>query len=393
MSFSNLELDFTLEQALADMGITAAKPIQEAAIPPALEGLDIIACAPTGTGKTLAFALPAIQHILDRDEQSTLSPKVLILAPSRELARQTHQQVQHLLSHTRIQLQLIVGGTPYGNQQQQLSEVCDILVATPGRLAELNERGWLDLSDTSFLVIDEADRMLEMGFADALTSLEKELPAHQTLFFSATLDNQKLGKFGRQFIRENAAVIDLSESPRAVSSLVSQKAIRVDDDEHKLKVLSHLLQQESVKQALVFVNNRDHVETWVNAIRKLNIRARGLHGEMKQSDRTETVKQMQKDRIQVLVATDVAARGINLVDINTVINLRLPRRADTYIHRAGRASREGEPGNCFSLVDIHDLPMIEKIQRFMGSPIKFTKITGLEPKTKARGGKKGKKKN
>ncbi|MBJ7552240.1 DEAD/DEAH box helicase [Marinomonas ostreistagni] len=385
MSFSELDLDFTITQAIEDMGLSEPTPIQEQAIPLAMDAQDILACAATGTGKTLAFAAPVVQHILDRDEESSLAPKSLVLAPSRELARQIFQVFEQLLTHTRIKLQVIVGGTPYGMQQQQLSEPCDILIATPGRLVELDEKGWLDFSDCSMFVIDEADRMLDMGFIDAVKHLAKQLPKeHQTLMFSATIDGEKMSRFSRSLLNEEAETIQLTDSPRTVPSQIKQVALRVDDDAHKEALLKHLLLQERVQQAALFVSNRDHVDVWVQRIRKWGLRCDGLHGEMKQSDRNDHLKQMKKGRLQVLVATDVAARGIDLPEINTVINLRLPRRADSYVHRAGRASREGNPGECYSLVDMHDLPMMEKIQRYMQAPIAFSKIEGLEPKTKIR---------
>lgn len=384
MSFSELDLDFTIEQALQDLGFTEPTPIQEEAIPLALDAQDVLACAATGTGKTIAFAAPVVQHILDRDEESSLAPKALILAPSRELARQIFQVFEGLVQHTRIKLQLIVGGTPYGMQQQQLSEPCDILVATPGRLVQLDEKGWLDFSDTSMLVIDEADRMLDMGFVDAIKHISKQIPEHQTLMFSATIDGDKMGRFAKSLLREEAQTIQLTDSPRTVPSQIKQLAFRVDDATHKEALLAHLLKQARVQQAVVFVSNREHVDVWVQKIRKLGLRCDGLHGEMKQSDRNDHLKMMKKGRLQVLVATDVAARGIDLPDINTVINVRLPRRADSYVHRAGRASREGNPGECYSLVDMHDLPMIEKIQRYMQAHIGFSKVEGLEPKTKIR---------
>ncbi|WP_417505864.1 DEAD/DEAH box helicase [Marinomonas gallaica] len=384
MSFSELDLDFTITQAIEDMGLSEPTPIQEHAIPLAMDAQDILACAETGTGKTIAFAAPVVQHILDRGEESSLAPKALVLAPSRELARQIFQVFEQLLVHTRIKLQLIVGGTPYGMQQQQLSEPCDILIATPGRLVELDEKGWMDFSDTSMLVIDEADRMLDMGFIDTVRHLSKQLPEHQTLMFSATIDGEKMGRFAKSLLREESETIQLTDSPRNVPSQIKQVAFRVDDDAHKEAILKHLVSQERVQQAVIFVSNRDHVDVWVQRIRKWGFRCDGLHGEMKQSDRNDHLKQMKKGRLQVLVATDVAARGIDLPEINTVINVRLPRRADSYVHRAGRASREGNSGECYSLVDIHDLPMMEKIQRYMQAPISFSKIAGMEPKTKIR---------
>ncbi len=393
MSFAELDLDYTIEEAINSLGFETPTEIQQQAIPVILEGSDLLATAPTGTGKTIAFCAPAVQHVLDRDETSTTAPKVLILAPSRELARQIFNVIGGLTQHTRIQSQLIIGGTPYGMQQQQLSEPCDILVATPGRLVELDEKQWLDLTDVSYFVIDEADRMLDMGFVNAINKIAKELPQeHQTLMFSATLEGEKMGRFASALLSAETEQIRLGESSRTVPAQIRQVAYRVDDDAHKEAMLKHLLNKEGVQQTVVFVSNRDHVDVWVQKIRNMNIMCDGLHGEMKQGDRSEHLKQMKRGRLQVLVATDVASRGIDLPEINTVINLRLPRKADSYIHRAGRASREGAPGECISLIDVNDLPMIEKIQRFMQTNIKFGRIEGLEAKTKARSPRSKKKK-
>lgn len=385
MCFDNLDLDHTIEQAIQSLGFTDPTEVQVQSIPLAMEGHDLLVTAATGTGKSIAFLAPAIQHLIDRDDASTRAPKVLILAPSRELARQLYNVLDSLLGFTSFTSQLIIGGTPYGMQQQQLSEDCDFLIATPGRLLELDQKGWLDLSDVSYFVIDEADRMLDMGFSDAILGIAQKLPAeHQTLLFSATLEGEKIGKLVRSILKEDAAQIRLGLSSRMVPSQIKQVAYRVDDDSHKERFLQHLLEDEAVKQAVLFVSNRDHVDVWVAKIRAMNIMCDGLHGEMKQGDRSEHLKQMRRGRLKVLVATDVASRGIDLPEINTVINLRLPPKADAYIHRAGRASREGAPGICISLVDINDLPMIEKIQRYMQCHIKFSRIAGLEAKQKVR---------
>ncbi|MFT2112273.1 DEAD/DEAH box helicase [Marinomonas sp. 2405UD68-3] len=378
-------LDNPIQYAIKQLGFTTPTPVQAEVIPIAMDGDDILATAPTGTGKTLAFIAPAIQHLYDRDEESTNAPKVLVLAPSRELARQIFNVTESLTASSSFTSQLIIGGTPYGMQQQQLSEDCDILIATPGRLLELDEKQWLDLSDVTYFVIDEADRMLDMGFSDVIFKLSKLLPKeHQTLMLSATLEGEKIGKLSSQLLKEDAQQIRLGDSARSVPSQIEQIAYRVDDDAHKLRFLEHILKSENVKQVVAFVSNRDHVDVWVNKIRTLNIMCDGLHGDMKQSDRSEHLKQMKRGRLKVLVATDVASRGIDLPEINTVINLRLPPKADSYVHRAGRASREGKPGTCISLVDINDLPAIEKIQRYMLAPIKFSRVAGLEAKQKVR---------
>lgn len=385
MPFSELELDFTIEQAINQLAFDAPTEIQNKAIPILMEGIDLYASAPTGTGKTLSFAAPAIQHIIDRDEAQTNAPKVLVLAPSRELARQIYNVIQTLLIHTHFTTSLIVGGTPYGMQRQSLSENCDILIATPGRLKELDDKQWLDLSDVSFFIVDEADRMLDMGFADTILSLAKSLPKErQTAMFSATLESNKVGMLAKSLLRAEAQQLQISTSSRQIPEQIQQIAYRVDDEVHKEAIVQHLLSQERTQQAILFVSNRAHVDNWVTKIRAMGFMCDGLHGDMKQGDRSEHVKQMQRGRLQILVATDVASRGIDLPKINTVINLRMPPKADSYVHRAGRASREGKAGQCISLVDANDLGLIEKAQRYTQQAVKFSRIAGLEAKTKVR---------
>lgn len=398
MLFSEFELDPTIELAISQFNYQNATEIQNQAIPVLMTGVDLMASAPTGTGKTLAFCAPAVQHILDRNESQTTAPKVLVLAPSRELARQIFNLIIQLTIHTRIQSNLLVGGTPYGMQQQTLSENCDILVATPGRLKELDDKQWIDLTDVSYFVIDEADRMLDMGFSETIHALTKDISQErQTVMLSATFEGEKLSKLAKLLLKEDTEHIQISNTPRQVAKQIQQVAYRADDDHHKKALLKRLLTQAKVKQAILFVSNREHVSPWVESIREMGFMCDGLHGEMKQGDRNQHVKQMQRGRLQVLVTTDVASRGIDMPNVNTVINLRLPPKADSYVHRAGRASREGLLGFCISLVDSNDLGLIEKIQRYTGSAIKFSLIEGLEPKTKVRSSlskpKKKKKKN
>ncbi|WP_051559956.1 DEAD/DEAH box helicase [Marinobacterium jannaschii] len=383
MSFLDLQLDLELVQALAENGFTVATEIQQQAIPAMMDGLDLLASAPTGTGKTLAFVLPAVQHVLDRDERATNAPKVLILSPTRELARQTFQVAEQQCSFTSLTSNLIVGGVPYGMQQAELEQDCDILVATPGRLLELDEKGWLDLSDVSILVIDEADRMLDMGFIEPIRKIAALTPEkRQTAMFSATLESEKVRHLAAELLNDEAVTVEVSK-PRAVASNIVQRIYRADNDDHKQALLKHLITQENVRQALVFVASRNQVDSWNNFIREQNLMCDGLHGELPQGERNLRLKNFRRGRLKVLVATDIAARGLDLSEISHVINLYLPLKGDIYVHRAGRAGRDGSTGYAYSIVDSNDWDRLGRIERYLGEPIRHSKIEGLEAKKKA----------
>lgn len=381
MSFIDLQFDLELIQALAEQELTTPTPIQQQAVPLIMDAKDILASAPTGTGKTLAFVLPALQHILDKQESSS-APRVVILSPTRELARQTLQVIQQMTEFTEIRSDIIVGGVPYGMQEKLLSEPLDILVATPGRLIEMDEKGWLDLSIVQQLIIDEADRMLDMGFIDDIRKIADLTPKdRQTLLFSATLEGDKVQALADDLLNEDAAVTVEIENPRGVTKNIQQVVYRADNDDHKAALLQRILKSEGVQKVLIFVASRSQVDPWVNKVRSFNIMCDGLHGEMPQGLRNERMKKLRKGRVQMLVATDVAARGLDLADISHVVNLHLPKRADTYVHRAGRAGRDGSIGYAFSLVDRIDWPMIGKIERYTQSELPVGTLKGLEPKS------------
>ncbi|MGB0468234.1 MAG: DEAD/DEAH box helicase [Pontibacterium sp.] len=380
MSFIDLQLDLELVQALADNGFTKATEIQEKAIPEIMEGADLLACAATGTGKTLAFVLPALQHLLDYPDASTDSPRILILSPTRELARQTLQVIEKQTTRTSIRSALMVGGVPYGMQQQVLMEGVDILIATPGRLLELDEKHWLDLSLVQMLIIDEADRMLDMGFIGDMRKIASLTPdERQTMMFSATLEGGQVEVLAQDLLNENARSLALSP-PRGLAGNIQQSIYLADNDEHKQALLKALITQPDIKQALVFVASRNQVDTWVSYIRSLDIMCDGLHGELPQGERTTRLKRMRRGRLKVLVATDIAARGLDLLDISHVINVHLPRKGDTYVHRAGRSGRDGSAGFAWSLVDTNDWQNLGRIERYLGQSLARKTCEGLEPK-------------
>nr|WP_082708672.1 DEAD/DEAH box helicase [Marinobacterium profundum] len=379
MSFLDLDLDLELQQHLIESGFSSPTPIQQQSIPLTLDGQDILATAPTGSGKTLAFLLPALQHLLDQPPRTGLSPRVLVLSPTRELASQILRVVESFAAELSMDCGLIVGGVPYGNQKQIMETGMDLLIATPGRLLELDEKGWVDLSDVNLLIIDEADRMLDLGFQEPLNEIASLVPvAHQTLMFSATLESAPIQILAGKLLKPEAAQVAVSNA-RSMAGNIEHSILRADNDEHKLALFKSLISDESIDQALVFVNSRKQVEQWVAIVRAMGIMCDGLHGEMDQGDRTLHMKQLRRGRLKVLVATDVASRGLDLAHISHVINLNLPLKADSYIHRAGRAGRDGSQGIAVSIVDSLDWPRVGRIERYLQQPLKRRKIEGLEP--------------
>ncbi|NVK42494.1 MAG: DEAD/DEAH box helicase [Oceanospirillaceae bacterium] len=402
MSFLDLDLDLELQQQLIETGFTEPTAIQRQAIPAILDGQDLLATAPTGSGKTLAYLLPALQHLLDQPERKGISPRALVLAPTRELASQILRVATPLCEALELVCAQVVGGVPYGNQKQLLEDGMDLLVATPGRLLELDEKGWLDLSEATYAVIDEADRMLDLGFQDPLKAVASLLPLeHQTLMFSATLESDAIVQLAGALLRPDAARVAVSEA-RAVAGHIEHAILRADNEAHKLALFKALISDPAIDQALVFVASRKQVEQWVAIVRELGIMCDGLHGEMNQGERTLHIKQLRRGRLKVLVATDVASRGLDLARISHVINLNLPLKADTYVHRAGRAGRDGSSGTVWSIVDTPDWPKVGRIERYLNQALRRMKLKGLEPakpepapvrkakkpKTKAKGGKK-----
>ncbi|MCO4759558.1 MAG: DEAD/DEAH box helicase [Oceanospirillaceae bacterium] len=380
MSFLDLQLDLELLQTLAENGFTDATDIQKQAVPAIMEGVDLLACAATGSGKTLAFVLPAIQHLLDQQDRPLDAPRVVILSPTRELALQTLHVIEKQIALTDLRASLIVGGVPYGMQEKALSEGLDILVATPGRLLEMDDKGWLDLSVTQMLIIDEADRMLDMGFIGDIRRIAGLTPiSRQTLMFSATLEGGQVEALAQDLLNKESRSLTLA-SPRGVAGHIKQSVYLTDNDDHKQAVLKALITRKEIKQAIVFVASRRQVDTWVTYIRSLGIMCDGLHGELPQGERTTRLKRMRRGRLKVMVATDVAARGLDLLDITHVVNLHLPRRGDIYLHRAGRSGRDGSQGFAWSLVDSNDWLNLNRIERYIGEKISQETCPGLEPK-------------
>ncbi|WP_051330386.1 DEAD/DEAH box helicase [Niveispirillum irakense] len=378
ITFAELALPSTLLQAVEELGYVNPTPIQAQAIPAALEGKDVVASANTGTGKTAAFVLPALARIAatPRDAGSW-GPRVLVLTPTRELATQVLDQVRILSKFGRIQTGSVLGGMPYRAQIEMLRRRADLIVATPGRLIDHLENGKVDLTCVEMLVLDEADRMLDMGFRDAVEQIAGACPeGRQTMLFTATLDRtaEKLANS----LTKDAVRVDVAG--KAVTNVsITQHWLRADGLDHKHKLLARLLEDEAFGKGIVFMATKADCDVMADQLSDKGHRAMPLHGDMQQRERNRVVQWMRDGRINVLVATDVAARGIDISDISHVINFDLPRVAEDYVHRIGRTGRAGATGISYSLFTRQDRNLVRAIEQYTGQPHVQTTLPGLEP--------------
>jgi len=334
LSFENLNLHPDILKAIIDSGYTTPTPIQEQAIPELLAGHDIMASAQTGTGKTAAFMLPALHRLATPSKINCRGPRILVLTPTRELALQVSEAASKYGKYiTRIKVVSILGGMPYPLQNKLLSQPVDILVATPGRLIDHIQRGRIDFSRLEMLVLDEADRMLDMGFIDDVEKIAGSIPNnHQTLLFSATLDNSITRVANR--LLQSPKRIQIATQQTKMDN-IEQRLHYVDDMSHKKKLLEHLLSDADLKQAIVFTATKRDADTLADNLSAQGHVASALHGDMNQRERTRTLTKLRNGRLRILVATDVAARGIDVAGITHVVNFDLPKFAEDYVHRIG----------------------------------------------------------
>lgn len=381
MTFEKLELDEALCHAAADMGFETPTSIQELVIPHALDGRDILASAPTGTGKTAAFLLPACQFLLDYPRRQPGATRILILTPTRELALQVYEQALAITKHTQIVCGVITGGINYGTDKETLSKNLDILVATPGRLLEHIEKEAADCRDIECLILDEADRMLDMGFSTVVNQIAAEARwRKQNLLFSATLEGKGVKTFAHDILN-NPEVIEANPS-RKEKNKIHQWYHLADDMNHKQALLVNILKQETTTSAVVFVKTRERLQMLKDFLASKDIPVCWLQGEMPQDKRIAALARFKSGEVPILLATDVAARGIDVPNVSHVINFDMPRKADVYVHRIGRTGRAGAKGTAISLVEAHDFDMVAKTARYMGEPLKARVIDELRPKNK-----------
>ncbi|WP_249556149.1 ATP-dependent RNA helicase SrmB [Shewanella sp. 10B] len=381
MQFEDFQLDPSLLESLKAMGHLSPTTIQQETLPHALEQRDILARAPTGTGKTASFLLPALQHLIDFPRRYSGHARILILTPTRELASQIHRYACHLATGQGLNIAIITGGVPYAPQEEALKDNIDILVATPGRLMEYLDRGKFSAESVDILIIDEADRMLDMGFSAVVKAIALEAQGRkQNMLFSATLEGSGVIRFAREVLNDPIE-IDV-DAPRKEKAKIHQWIHLADDKEHKIALLCHLLKQEEVKRAIVFVKTRDVVSSLEGQLLKAGIPCAFMRGDMEQKKRFQALSRFTKGEVNVLLATDVAARGIDIDDITHVINFDMPRSADSYIHRIGRTGRAGAKGTAISLAEAHDMRIVGKIERYIEQPLKRRIIEELRPKHK-----------
>ena len=381
MTFEELELDEALCHAAADMGFETPTSIQELVIPHALDGRDILASAPTGTGKTAAFLLPACQFLLDYPRRQPGATRILILTPTRELALQVYEQAVAITKHTQIVCGVITGGINYGTDKETLSKNLDILVATPGRLLEHIEKEAADCRDIECLILDEADRMLDMGFSTVVNQIAAEARwRKQNLLFSATLEGKGVKTFAHDILN-NPEVVEANPS-RKEKNKIHQWYHLADDMNHKQALLVNILKQETTTSAVVFVKTRERLQMLKDFLASKDVPVCWLQGEMPQDKRIAALARFKSGEVPILLATDVAARGIDVPNVSHVINFDMPRKADVYVHRIGRTGRAGAKGTAISLVEAHDFDMVAKVSRYMGEPLKARVIDELRPKNK-----------
>jgi len=354
----------TLE-AVAATGYTEATPIQEQAIPVALAGRDILGIAQTGTGKTAAFTLPMIDRLVAGRSKARM-PRSLVIEPTRELADQVALAFERYSKGQKLSWALLIGGVSFGDQEAKLDRGVDVLIATPGRLLDHFERGKLLLTGVQIMVVDEADRMLDMGFIPDLERIFKLTPAaKQTLFFSATMPPE-ITRLTKQFLRDPTRIE--ASRPATTAENIAQHIFRVPvtDQAAKRLALRALVSQANVRNGIVFCNRKSEVDIVAKSLKKHGFDAAAIHGDLDQSVRTKTLDSFRKGELKLLVASDVAARGLDIPDVSHVFNYDVPHHADDYVHRIGRTGRAGKNGDSITLVTPADGRNLDKVLRLIG---------------------------
>jgi superfamily II DNA/RNA helicase len=363
--FSELGLSPHTLQAVADSGYTTATPIQAQAIPVALAGLDVLGIAQTGTGKTAAFTLPMIERLAAGRSKARM-PRSLVIAPTRELADQVAASFERYAKGTRLSWALLIGGVSFGDQEKKLDRGVDVLIATPGRLLDHFERGKLLLTGVQIMVVDEADRMLDMGFIPDIERIFKLTPpVKQTLFFSATMPPE-ITRLTQQFLRDPVRIE--AARPATTAETIAQHIVRIpmSDPAAKRTALRALVGAANVRNGIVFCNRKSEVDVVAKSLKKHGFDAAAIHGDLDQATRMRTLDAFRKGELKLLVASDVAARGLDIPDVSHVFNYDVPHHADDYVHRIGRTGRAGRLGDTFMIVTPADTRSLDKVLKLIG---------------------------
>ncbi|HEY6873814.1 MAG TPA: DEAD/DEAH box helicase [Geobacteraceae bacterium] len=377
MTFAELQLNPTILKALEVCGYSEPTPIQAQAVPVAMAGHDLIATAQTGTGKTAAFVLPALQRLTAPAAGTGRGPRMLILTPTRELANQITDSIRSYGKFMRVKSCAILGGMPYREQLRLLSQPVDIVIATPGRLIDHLENRRIDLRRLEMLILDEADRMLDMGFTEDVDKIAAAAPAgRQTLMFTATMDNT-MARLAQRLLNNPERVTIAGQ--KATLDNIEQRLHVADDLRHKNRLLQHFVSDASVTKAIIFSATKRDADALAQELYEQGHQVAALHGDMNQRARNRTIEDMRRGRVRLLVATDVAARGLDVTGVSHVINFDLPKFAEDYVHRIGRTGRAGAAGIAVSFASLNDQNYLDKIERFIGQTLPQHVIPGLEP--------------
>lgn len=377
MSFEELQLAPPILKALTQCGHDRPTPVQAQAIPMAIAGRDLIASAQTGTGKTAAFVLPALQRLCADPSERKRCTRVLVLTPTRELADQITQATRTYGKYLKVKSVAIFGGMPFKEQIRALSQSPEMIIATPGRLLDHMSRRLIDLSHLEMFILDEADRMLDMGFIEDVERISAAVPDDcQTLLFAATLGSATTG-LAQSLMKDPERV---AVAPGKITHDAIEQRLHVADNvQHKNRLLQHLCADPTVTKAIIFSATKRDADTLAGVLNRQGHAAAALHGDMSQNARNRTMVNMHRGKIKLLVATDVAARGLDVTGISHVINFDLPRSAEDYVNRIGRTGRNGESGIAISFASRAELAYLDRIERYIGQALAMQVIPGLEP--------------
>ena len=378
ITFASLSLAEPLLRAIQDTGYTTPTPIQAQAIPEVLAGADVLAAAQTGTGKTAGFTLPILHQLLTRPLAKATAghPRVLILTPTRELAAQVEASVRLYSQHTSIRSLVMFGGVNINPQINALKRPIDIVVATPGRLLDHLSQKTIHLSAVETVVLDEADRMLDMGFIHDIRRVLKHIPKQrQSLLFSATF-SEEIRALAKNFLHKP---VEISVAPRNTASELVTQHVVFTTQRHKRDLVSHIIQQSGWHQVLVFCRTKHGANRLTEKLNKDGLNAAALHGNKSQAARTRALNGFKDGKLSVLVATDIAARGLDIDQLPYVINFELPQVAEDYVHRIGRTGRAGHEGRALSLVDQSETRALKAIERLIKRSITPIEIEGFTP--------------
>ena len=385
-TFADFSLDESLQQALASLGFTAPTPVQEQSIPAAMEGKDLLVSSQTGSGKTAAFLLPTLNALAGQQDtlvpfkermKAVTQPNILVISPTRELAQQVCQDAIALVRHMKgVRVAAIMGGMPFGKQIQQLKGA-QVVVATPGRLLDLVNRRQIKLDKVDALIVDEADRMLDLGFSEDLEAIS-ELAANrkQTLMFSATFADRII-RLAECMMQDPQRIA--IETGHSTNTDITQTLHWTDGFEHKKKLLTHWLSAEDLDQAVVFASTQEDTDMLAEELTEAGLSVVALHGAMPQTVRNRRLRSIREGRAKILVATDVAARGLDVPTISHVINFGLPMKNEDYVHRIGRTGRAGRTGQAITLATYRERGKIRALEDYLDARLSVSEIEGLEP--------------